>query len=236
MFQRGISSVYQIRAARPLKHKERRSYPFASARPAKERQAAAGEQGRQGDHRPAEPGGEARGGRGLGQGKMAPTGNDDAFKYDIAFSFVGEDEGLATQLNDRLQDRYRTFLYSKAQQQLAGTDGEKTFNAVFEKEARIVAVLLLGHTAWTRIEEAAIRNRAHEQGYDFTTFIVTNLGLRFPIGCPGHVSGTISKGLDLTGQPQRWKREFKTVAALRSRRRLPIGCSSSASPRLETTT
>jgi hypothetical protein len=107
---------------------------------------------------------------------MALTGNDDAFKYDIAFSFVGEDEGLATQLNDRVQDRYRTFLYSKAQEQLAGTDGEKVFNAVFGEQARTVAVLLRpewGQTPWTRIEETAIRNRANEQGYDFTTFIVT---------------------------------------------------------------
>src|SRR5262249_13393845 len=130
--------------------------------------------------------------------EMALTGNDDAFKYDIAFSFVREDEGLATQLNDHLRDRYRTFLYSRAQEQLVGTDGEQTFNSVFEKEARIVAVLLRpewGHTPW---------------------------GLRFPIGCPGHVSGTTLKGLDLTAQPH-WKREFKTMVALRSRRRLPTG-------------
>jgi hypothetical protein len=107
---------------------------------------------------------------------MALTGSNNAFKYDIAFSFVKEDEGLATQINDLVQDRYRTFLYSKAQEQLAGTDGEKTFNAVFGKEARIVAVLLRpewGNTPWTRIEETAIRNRAHDEGYDFTTFIVT---------------------------------------------------------------
>jgi hypothetical protein len=77
------------------------------------------------------------------------TGDNDAFEYDIAFSFVAEDEGLATQLNDRLQDRYRTFLYSKAQKQLAGTDGEKTFNAVFGKEARIVAVLLRPEWGYT---------------------------------------------------------------------------------------
>jgi hypothetical protein len=107
---------------------------------------------------------------------MALTGSDDAFKYDIAFSFVKEDEGRATQINDLIQDRYRTFLYSKAQEQLAGTDGEKTFNAVFGKEARIVAVLFRpewGNTAWTRIEETAIRNRAYSQGYNFATFIVT---------------------------------------------------------------
>jgi hypothetical protein len=118
---------------------------------------------------------------------MALTGNNDGFKYDIAFSFVREDEGLATQLNDRVQDRYRTFLYSRAQEQLVGTDGEKTFNAVFGKEARIVAVLLRpewGHTPWTRIEETAIRNRAHDQGYDFTTFIVSASGTAIPNWLP----------------------------------------------------
>jgi hypothetical protein len=107
---------------------------------------------------------------------MALTGSNDAFKYDIAFSFVKEDEGLATQINDLVQDRYRTFLYSKAQEQLAGTDGEETFNAVFGEQARTVAVLLRpqwGHTPWTRIEATAIRNRAYSQGYDFATFIVT---------------------------------------------------------------
>jgi len=98
------------------------------------------------------------------------------FKYDIAFSFTTDDEAVATQINDLIQDRYRTFLYSKAQDQLAGTDGELTFNSVFGKEARTVAVLLRpewGHTPWTRIEETAIRNRAYSEGYDFTTFIVT---------------------------------------------------------------
>jgi hypothetical protein len=118
---------------------------------------------------------------------MAMTADNDPFKYDIAFSFVTEDEGLATQLNDRLQDRYRTFLYSKVQEKLAGTDGEKTFNAVFGKEARIVAVLLRpewGNTRWTRIEETAIRNRAHDQGYDFTTFIMTASGTAIPDWLP----------------------------------------------------
>jgi hypothetical protein len=92
---------------------------------------------------------------------MALTGSNDAFKYDIAFPFVKEDEGLATQLNDLVRERYQTFLYSKAQEQLAGTDGEKTFNAVFGEQARTVAVLLRPqwrHTPWTRIEETARRN------------------------------------------------------------------------------
>jgi hypothetical protein len=98
------------------------------------------------------------------------------FQYDIAFSFTKEDEGVATQINDLLQDRYRTFLYSRAQEKLAGTDGEETFNAVFKEQARLVAVLLRpewGSTPWTRIEQIAIKNRAYDEGYDFATFIVT---------------------------------------------------------------
>ena len=52
---------------------------------------------------------------------MALSGeNEGGFKYDIAFSFVKEDESLATQLNDRVRDRYQTFLYSRAQDQLVG--------------------------------------------------------------------------------------------------------------------
>jgi len=96
------------------------------------------------------------------------------FKYDIAFSFVTEDEPLATALNDLLQDRLSTFLYSKKQEEIAGTDGETTFNNVFGKEARIVIVIYRnkwGQTPWTRIEETAIRNRAYNEGYEFAVFI-----------------------------------------------------------------
>jgi hypothetical protein len=109
------------------------------------------------------------------------------FQYDIAFSFTKEDEGAATQINDLLQDRYRTFLYSKAQEKLAGTDGEETFSAVFKEQARSVAVLLhpeWGSTPWTRIEQTAIRNRGFDEGYDFATFIVTEPGTPVPRWLP----------------------------------------------------
>jgi hypothetical protein len=110
-----------------------------------------------------------------------------AFEYDVAFSFMKEDEDLATQINDLLQDRYKTFLYSKAQEQLAGSDGEETFSAVFKEQARTVAVLLRpgwGQTPWTRIEETAIKGRAYNQGYDFTTFIVVVPGTPIPTWLP----------------------------------------------------
>lgn len=101
---------------------------------------------------------------------MEPT----EYQYDVAFSFVAQDEPLATQLADQFEGRLRTFLYSRRQEQLAGTDGEKTFNDVFAKQSRLVVVLYRdswGQTPWTRIEETAIRNRAFEEGYEFVIFI-----------------------------------------------------------------
>lgn len=96
------------------------------------------------------------------------------FKYEVAFSFLKEDEELATSLNDLIQNRLSTFLYSKRQGEIVGTDGEETFNNVFGSDSRIVVVLYRGKwgkTPWTRIEETAIRNRAFNEGYDFTIFI-----------------------------------------------------------------
>lgn len=95
-------------------------------------------------------------------------------KYEVAFSFLKEDEAIAYELNDLIQDRMSTFIYSKAQEKLAGTDGEESFNKVFYEEARIVVVLYRdgwGQTSWTRIEEIAIRNRAFEKGWDFLLII-----------------------------------------------------------------
>ena len=99
---------------------------------------------------------------------------EEDYKYEVAFSFVSGDEQVAMQLNDLLQERFTTFLYSERQKEIAGTDGEKTFSEIFGDEARLVVVLYRsgwGETSWTRIEETAIRNRAFEHGYDFTLFI-----------------------------------------------------------------
>lgn len=98
------------------------------------------------------------------------------FKYDIAFSFLGADEPLARELNTRLKDRVSTFIYSDAERQtrLAGRDGEEAFARVFGEEARTVAVLYRagwGEKGFTAAEAAAIRNRAFDHSYEFTTFI-----------------------------------------------------------------
>ena len=113
--------------------------------------------------------------------------NNEKYKYDIAFSFLAEDEQLAVVLNDLLSTTCSTFLYSKKQDEIAGTDGEKTFNKVFGEDARIVAVLFRdtwGETPWTRIEETAIRNRAFEEGYDFVVFIPLENNPKLPEWLP----------------------------------------------------
>ena len=96
------------------------------------------------------------------------------YKFDVAFSFLAQDEALAIEINDLLQERVKTFLYSKKQGEIAGTDGEKRFNEVFGEQSRLVVVLYRngwGKTPWTRIEEIAIRNRGYENGYDFAIFV-----------------------------------------------------------------
>ena len=96
------------------------------------------------------------------------------YKFDIAFSFLNKDEGIALQLNNLLNDRFKCFIYTEQQMKLAGTNGETTFNRVFSIESKIVVILYRmewGKTNWTRIEETAIRNRGYEEGYDFVLLI-----------------------------------------------------------------
>ena len=97
------------------------------------------------------------------------------FKYDTAISFLNEDENLAIQIADKIGSSYSTFIYTKKQVELVGADGEKILNEVFARESRIVVVLYRpnwGETPWTRIEKTAIRNRAYEDGYDFSIFVI----------------------------------------------------------------
>jgi hypothetical protein len=106
---------------------------------------------------------------------------------EVAFSFLSEDEDLAVQVEERVQDRLATFLHTKWQDQLVGTDGEKRFDEVFGREARIVVILYRdgwGQTPWTRIEETAIRNRALHEGYGFLLVIPVEVPPRVPDWLP----------------------------------------------------
>jgi hypothetical protein len=112
---------------------------------------------------------------------------ETSYDYDVAFSFLQQDEGTAFRISDLLQDRYKTFVYSKAQEKIAGTDGIDTFSEVFGFAARTVAVLYRagwGETPWTRIEETAIKERTLRDGHDFATFIMLEDGIAAPRWMP----------------------------------------------------
>lgn len=109
------------------------------------------------------------------------------YKYDVAFSLLDSDHALAQQINDLLSDRYKTFLYSERQKEIAGADGELKFKQIFSTEARMVVVFYRegwGKTPWTRMEEEAIRGRAFEYGYDFVKFIPLDTPTQVPIYLP----------------------------------------------------
>jgi hypothetical protein len=98
------------------------------------------------------------------------------YEYDVALSFLSQDEATAQELADKISDQLKVFIYSRQQEKLAGRDGEEKFNAVFGQDARVVVVFSRdgwGDTPFTRIEQTAIRNRAFEEGYDFTLFVPT---------------------------------------------------------------
>jgi len=100
--------------------------------------------------------------------------DEHEYKYDVAFSFLAQDEALATEINDLIQDRFETFIYSERQAELIGTDGAEEFAQVFGSDARIVGVLYRegwGQRGFTLYEDTAIRNRAREEGFGFTIFI-----------------------------------------------------------------
>jgi hypothetical protein len=158
-----------------------------------------------------------------------------SYQYDVAFSFLAQDEPIAVQLTDLLQGRLRVFLYSKSQGEIAGTDGEKSFNAVFGEQSRLVVVLYRngwGQTPWTRIEETAIRNRAFDQGYDFVKFIPLDenpsvprwlprtqlwLGLK-RWGAAGAVSVIEARVQELGGEPREESVQERAARFERSRR------------------
>ena len=96
------------------------------------------------------------------------------YDYEVAFSFLQDDEVLAFKINDFIQDRYSTFIYSEHQKEIVGKDGVETFRQVFAEKARIVVILYReswGTTLWTRVEENAIKYRSLEESLDFTLFI-----------------------------------------------------------------
>jgi hypothetical protein len=89
---------------------------------------------------------------------------------DIAISFLTEDLGFASELRDGLGSSLNVFVYTKRQEELAGTDGLQSLREAFRHRARLVVILHRngwGKTPWTRVEEEAITDRFLKEGASF---------------------------------------------------------------------
>ncbi len=87
------------------------------------------------------------------------------FKYDVAFSFLARDLGIAQDLENRLTPGLSTFVYARRKEELLGRDGMDSFSEVFRRDTRLSVVLFRngwGETEWTAFEETAIKSRALE--------------------------------------------------------------------------
>lgn len=101
--------------------------------------------------------------------------NDAEHDFDVAISFLNEDLGFAAQLRDALAESLDVFIYTKKQEELAGTDGLVSFRAVFRHRSRLVVILLRerwGTTPWTRVEMEAVTDRLLKEGSAFLFVIM----------------------------------------------------------------
>jgi hypothetical protein len=115
-----------------------------------------------------------------------PDSND--FQYDVALSFLSQDEPLARSLSAQLSESLSVFVYSERQKELAGTDGLETFRQTFLSRSRVVVVLYRqgwGQTKWTGVEQEAIKERAFDDGgWDFLLFVTLDQASPLPLWVP----------------------------------------------------
>lgn len=107
--------------------------------------------------------------------------------YDVAISFLSKDEPLAVKIHAELSKHLNVFIYSKRQEELAGTDGLESFREVFLSKARLVVVLYRdgwGKTPWTVVEELAIKDRVFRGGWDSLLFVTLDDRSTPPVWLP----------------------------------------------------
>lgn len=95
-------------------------------------------------------------------------------QYDIALSFCHEDLPVAMGIRDALGDSFEIFVYSKRQDEVAGTDGLQSFRDIFRNRCKLAVVLFRskwGSTPWTRVEHEAITDRFLKEGPGFLFFV-----------------------------------------------------------------
>lgn len=89
--------------------------------------------------------------------------------YDVAISFLSDDQPLARRLHDELAERWDVFLFTERQEEIAGKDGVEELSRVFQYDSELDLVLLRegwGETPWTRIEAKAIEELCLSEGWE----------------------------------------------------------------------
>jgi hypothetical protein len=98
------------------------------------------------------------------------------FSYEVAVTFLSEHKAIALRIKDGLADRLSTFVYEREQPTVVGThtDGVEGFSSVFRHDSRVCVILHSdgwGKGGYTHIEEAAIKERALDSGWDFLVVV-----------------------------------------------------------------
>jgi len=96
-------------------------------------------------------------------------------KYDVAISFLTQDEATAAAIYQKLSEGLEVFFYPRNQEELAGTDGQESMRKPFYDESRLMVVLYRerwGKTPWTRVEETAIKEACLAHGWERLLFVV----------------------------------------------------------------
>lgn len=100
--------------------------------------------------------------------------SEETQRWDVSISFASQDEAVAITLRDALQPPFRVFVYSKAQEHLAGRDGVEAFRTVFREQSTLIVILYglpWGETPWTRVEKTAVEELALEEGWEHLLFV-----------------------------------------------------------------
>ena len=97
-------------------------------------------------------------------------------RYDVAISFLAEDERVAMSLATALKKHWTVFIYTERQKELAGTDGVEAFSRVFKEDCWLCVILFRdgwGETKWTPIEASAIREHGLKEGWQILIVVTT---------------------------------------------------------------
>jgi hypothetical protein len=123
--------------------------------------------------------------------------------YDVAISFLSGDEPLASRLHNALSENLRVFVYSKRQEELAGTDGLESFRQAFLRSGLLVVLYRdgWGKTRWTAVEELAIKDRMFKGDWGSLLFVMLDEQSVHPAWLPDtHVRLNCARfGNDLIG-------------------------------------